>query len=290
MENMEFLKAMLAEMNANMKTNQEIMKEIKDEIKEDMNANRKAGRVYLKETMEEVMNANQAKMDANLKEMRGEVKSGQAEMRSIVNAWISNMGDDQKETVSYQVTMEACQDSKELNPEDMKSEVEHWEVPTEEATVKSSGTTKKRHGLTSSCRVMQRAKGTDPRRLWILEEVGCRLQEGVPLCSRVQEKRLQENCGPRKELAAAGRRMTHCAKLAQCKEHRHERPSGRTGTVKELDRNKFARGTRKGWTLGRRQLVLQEGISGTKNRDFEEHPRLGSERTTSEFDRKAFRH
>jgi hypothetical protein len=41
--------------------------------------------------------------------------------------------------------MEACLDSKELNPEYMKSKVEHREVPTEEAAVKSSGTMGKRH-------------------------------------------------------------------------------------------------------------------------------------------------
>jgi hypothetical protein len=41
--------------------------------------------------------------------------------------------------------MEACLDSKELNPEDMKSGVEHWEVPTEEAVVKSLGIMKKLH-------------------------------------------------------------------------------------------------------------------------------------------------
>jgi hypothetical protein len=44
--------------------------------------------------------------------------------------------------MSSHVTTVACLDSKELNPEDMKSQVEHWEVPTEEVTEKSSGTTK----------------------------------------------------------------------------------------------------------------------------------------------------
>jgi hypothetical protein len=53
----------------------------------------------------------------------------------------------------------------------------------EEATMKSSGTMKKWHRLASSSRATQRAKGTDPRRLWIPEEVGCHLQEGVLSCS-----------------------------------------------------------------------------------------------------------
>jgi hypothetical protein len=77
--------------------------------------------------------------------MREEIKSGQAEMRSIVNAWIADMKKDRKETMSCQVTTEACLDSKELNPEYMKSEVEHREVPTIEAAVKSSEAMKKRH-------------------------------------------------------------------------------------------------------------------------------------------------
>jgi hypothetical protein len=59
--------------------------------------------------MEEMMNAN-------LKEMRGEIKSGQAEMRCIVNAWIADMKKKgRKETMSCQVTTAACLDSKELN-------------------------------------------------------------------------------------------------------------------------------------------------------------------------------
>jgi hypothetical protein len=101
-----------------------MMKEMKDKIKEDMNA-------------------NQAKTNANLKEIREVVKSGQAELRSVVNAWIVDMKKDRERTMSCRVTMVACLDNKELNPEDMESEVEHREVPTEEAAVNSSGAKKK---------------------------------------------------------------------------------------------------------------------------------------------------
>jgi hypothetical protein len=54
--------------------------------------------------------------------------------------------------------------------------------------------------------VTRRAKRTDPRRLWILEEAGCCLQEGVPLCSSgtVQEKHLQDNSDPGKLWTAEG--------------------------------------------------------------------------------------
>jgi NurA-like 5'-3' nuclease len=80
-----------------------MMKEMKDEIKEGMKANKKADRENPKEMMEEMTNANQAKTKTSLKEMREEIKSGQVEMRSIVNAWIANMKKDRKETMSCQV-------------------------------------------------------------------------------------------------------------------------------------------------------------------------------------------
>jgi hypothetical protein len=39
------------------------------------------------------------------------------------------------------------------------------------------------YGPEASCREMWRAKGNNLRKLWIPEEVGCCLQEGVPSCS-----------------------------------------------------------------------------------------------------------
>jgi hypothetical protein len=41
--------------------------------------------------------------------------------------------------------------------------------------------------------------------------------------------------------------------------------------------------------LGRRQLMLQEGTSGTRNRDFKEQLYLGSDRTTTRIYRKTIR-
>jgi hypothetical protein len=155
MENMEFLKAMLAEMNANIKANQaktEVNRKADQEHMQDMlarmDANRKDDQDEMKDMLERLegkIEANQAMTDIKLKEMSENIKSGQAEMRSIANAWIAKMRDDQKEKMSCQVTMEVCLDSKELNPEDMKSKVEHREVPTEEAALKFLGTMKKRH-------------------------------------------------------------------------------------------------------------------------------------------------
>jgi hypothetical protein len=95
-----------------------------------------------REEMMARMDANQERMNAGLSE---EIKFCQAEMKSVVNTWIADMKDVRRETVSCQVTTGACLASKELNLEDMESEVEHVELPTEEASVKSSGTMKKRH-------------------------------------------------------------------------------------------------------------------------------------------------
>jgi hypothetical protein len=95
-----------------------------------------------REEMMTRMDTNQERMNASLRER---IQSGKAEKRSIVSAWIANMRDGRKGTMSGQVTAEACLDSKELDPEGMESKVEHREVPMEEAAVKSSGTMKKRH-------------------------------------------------------------------------------------------------------------------------------------------------
>jgi hypothetical protein len=96
---------------------------------------------------------------------------------------------------------EANPEKMEPNPEMMQSEAEHQEVPVDKAAMKPSGTMKKRQRPATSCKAVESAKGIDPKRLWFLKEVGCRLQKGVLLCSSgmAQEKHLQGNHGPRKE-------------------------------------------------------------------------------------------
>jgi hypothetical protein len=70
----------------------------------------------------------------------------------------------------------------------MKSGAEHQKVPGEEAPVKTSGAMKKRH-----------------RKKNITAELS-----GQP------EKRTHGNCGARKELVVADRKMTLCAGVAWC--------------------------------------------------------------------------
>jgi hypothetical protein len=271
METEQMMARLLAEMRTGQEHTKEMMKEMKDEIKEDMNANRKADRENLQEMMKEMMNDNQAKTSANIKEMREEIKFGQAEMQSIVNAWIANMRVDRKETVSCQVTTEPCLDSKELNPEDRKSEVEHRDVPKEDAIVISVKGRKKRQrdghqaaGRRVEPKELTRGDCGSQRKL----AAACRKVSRRVAVARSRRNifgklRAQGNCGPRKELAAAGREVTRCAEVARRKGRglqgrSHEGPSVEQGRRKNQTRNKFARGTRKGRTLARRQLMLQE--------------------------------
>jgi hypothetical protein len=76
--------------------------------------------------------------------------------------------------------------------------------------------------------------------------------------------RTKGNCGPQKELAAADRKMTRCAKVAQRKGHglqgrSHEGPSVEQERRKNQTRNKIARGTRKGRTDARNETTDAPG-------------------------------
>jgi hypothetical protein len=208
-----------------------------------------------REEMMARMDANQAKMDVNIKEMR-----------SILSAWIANMRDDRKEKMSCQVTTAACLESKESNPEGIsggpygrgRSEI-FWNNEEEV------------QGPESSCRATRRAEGTDPRRLWIPEEVGCRLQEGVPSCSSdtTQEKRLQENSDAGKLWTAKGigrsrsRRMIHTIKVARRRGHERKR----------YDQDSVAKETQKGRTFGKRRWKGQECKNGIRDRGLKQQLR-----------------
>jgi hypothetical protein len=229
----------LARLLAEIRTGHEHMKEMMyanqakadaslKEIKEDMKANQakpdahgEADREHMQQMMTKIetdqeemmarMDANQERMNASL---RRKIQSGQAEMRSIVNAWIVDMKDDRREIMSYQVTSEACLDSKEINPGDMESEVEHREIRTEEASVTSSGTMKKRR-----------------RGLHLAAE-----RHGEP------KELTRRNCGSRRKLCAACRKVSRLARVAwrkrnivrnKCTMAKAERGIRRVGTFRE---------------------------------------------------------
>jgi hypothetical protein len=148
--------------------------------------------------------------------------------------------------------MKADRETTEADSAELGSVAVHREVPKEDVIVKPVGGRKKRH-------------------------------RGRNLAA---DRRQSPKDGPRKKLAASGKKMTRLARVVWRKERSREGPSVEHGRRKNQTRNKFARGTRNGWTPGRRQLMRQEGTGGTRNRDFKEQLRLGSERTTSGIYRK----
>jgi hypothetical protein len=85
-----------------------LLKEITDEIKEDMYANGKADQEEMRTNQEDLLARMEVKTDTNQERtnasLREEIHSGPAEMRSMVNAWIADMKDDRRETMSCQVT------------------------------------------------------------------------------------------------------------------------------------------------------------------------------------------
>jgi hypothetical protein len=73
---------------------------------------------------------------------------------------------------------------------------------------------------------MRRARRTELRRLWILDEVGCCMQKGVMSCSSGTGKKepyrkigTQGNCGLWKRLTIACRKKTRRATVAWCSEN-----------------------------------------------------------------------
>jgi hypothetical protein len=78
-----------------------------------------------------------------------------------------------------------------------------------------------------------------------------------------------------------------CAKVARRKGYSYEGLSVEQERRKNKTKNNIARGTRIGWTLGRSQLMCQEGTNGTGNRDVKEQLHLGNERTTRRIYRKS---
>jgi hypothetical protein len=77
---------------------------------------------------EEMLARMQEKMDANTKATQEDIKSGKAEMRSIVGAieekmdvWIANIRDDWKRRMSYQETTESRLECEEPISVDMKA-------------------------------------------------------------------------------------------------------------------------------------------------------------------------
>jgi hypothetical protein len=106
-------------------------------------------------------------------------------------------------------------------------------------------------------------------------EVGCRLQEGVPPFNKgmVEEEPSsgifgpKGNGGPRKELAAAGRRMTRCTGIAPRKEH----------GLQKKGQDDLAPFGKRCWKYSE----CINGITGIRNQNSIQQVRLRNEKTTT---------
>jgi hypothetical protein len=166
---------------------------------------------------------------------------------------------------------------------------EHQDISAEDVTVMPVGELRKRHRVWKSTagrrgepKELNRGNHGSRGKL----AAACRKvsRHAAVICRKRKLFRrigTQEICGRRKELTAAGIRTTRCAQVVRRKRRRHEGPSVEQGTQKNQTRDKFARGTRKGHTLGRGQLMRQEGTNATRNRGSNEQLHFGNERTTS---------
>jgi hypothetical protein len=177
------------------------------------------------------MDASEAKVDANLKEIKEDIKTNQAKMEARIEAnnwkfevlrdtlvswmdahhaktdvnheemmakldahheWMrASVNAWRKETTACQEVTEAYPEKMEANPEDMESVAECWVVPKEHATVNPVRGLRKWH-------------------------------RGRNLAAERRQKSIewtQGNCGSWKKLAAAHRGMTHLTGVAPHKGH-----------------------------------------------------------------------
>jgi hypothetical protein len=194
----------------------------RDELKGEIRADR--------EQMLAKMNTNQAGMIAT----QEDIKSGQVEIRSIVRAFqekmdtcIASRRDDQKETMSCQEITEVNTEKTESDRGMMQSIAEHQVAPMEDAVVKTVNTQKKRNRGRKTA-AGQRGK---PKEL-TQSDCGSRKKLAaackkvsscatVAWCKRNLFKKIgtQGNCGPQSKLTAAGIKMTHHARVAWRREN-----------------------------------------------------------------------
>jgi hypothetical protein len=81
----------------------------------------------------ELLLAMRQEINANAKSMREDIKCRQAEMRCILDAWLTNIKNDRKETTACHAEMEATKT--EPDPGMMQSTEEHQEIPKGKAAV-----------------------------------------------------------------------------------------------------------------------------------------------------------
>jgi hypothetical protein len=81
--------------------------------------------------------ADPEQMDANIKDLKENIKSSKAEMTSIVDAWITGTNNARKKTNACQEVTGVNPEKMEPNPEEKEAVVKWQEILNEEAAVHS---------------------------------------------------------------------------------------------------------------------------------------------------------
>jgi hypothetical protein len=186
----------------------------------------------------------------------------------------------QTEATDFRVNPEKM----EPNIEENEATVEREDVPSEDVAVMPvKGLKKRRRGRKSTA-----GRRGEPKKL---NRGNCGSRKKLAAACRKVSRHAtvawlkrnlfrrsgnQEFCGQRKELTAAGIRKIPCAQVVRRKKRSHEGPSVEQGTQHNWTRNKFARRTRKGRTLGRGQTMRREGTNASRNQGFNEQLRFGN--------------
>jgi hypothetical protein len=195
-----------------------------------------------------------AKMDGKQEEMLArmpeDIKSGQAEMRSTIRTF----GSELKETIQREIRTviqprraeldetSTCREATETEPHPgmMQSIEEHQETPKENAVVMPVGEPRKRRRIwhLASKRRQKRKEGTrgncksKRKSAAACRKVSSSAKMAWRKSNLFRKIRILEKCGRRKEFAAARIRTTRCAKVARRKRRSYEGPSVEQGRRK----------------------------------------------------------
>jgi hypothetical protein len=277
---------------------QQIMKMLV-EIKAKMDAETKAILAETKARRDKRMEANKNDdqnestvckdaLEANPKKMEPNAEENEAvlERQRVYDdeTAVHILKDGQNEMNAYNEATETI----EQDPGMMQSAEKHQDVPSEDVAVMPvNGLRKRRRGRKSTAgrrgEPKERIRGNCGSRNKLAAD--CRkVSRHATVAWRkrklFRKSGTQEFCGQRKELTAAGIRKIPCAQVVRRNRRSDEGPSVEQGIRNNWTRNKFARKTRKGRTVGRGQTMRREGTNASRNRGFKEQLRCGNVRKT----------
>jgi hypothetical protein len=201
----------------------EILAEIRADRKADQEkagASRQADRELLKGIM-----------DANAKSIRQDIKFSQAEIRSTIDAWITNITDAQKKMTACQEVTRANPEKIEPNSGEEETVMELQEIPKEEVAVHSLRTcrskteasqedteAKPEPGMMQSVEEHQEIPKEEATVMPVGEPRKQHRDQNLAAGRRHKPKRrIQASCESRSRLTVAGKKITCRATVAWCK-------------------------------------------------------------------------